>query len=411
MILAAVLAMACAAGARAQSDGSGKDAFNFLGLELGARATAMGGAYAALADDPYALVYNPAGLARVPREEASFMHNAYFAGVSQDYLGYAGPWGLGAYVNSLSYGAIAQTTLSQPGGTGSQTAPTAMAGEIGYGHFFFDRLSLGGGVKYAEETIAGTALHAWGLDGGALFAPGGGLKGLTLGAAVQNVGGSQDPLPLSARAGAAYAFPWEKTVETASVDEVESQGGYALRAGFEAALFKAFALRAGWVSGQIGGGFSGGAGVSWKDWILDYAFVPMGELGSVNQVSLSLHWGREGRPRWTLPSLIRRAHFHAPPAEGTVEWHFEIADRLMDEAAGADDPRLKDARYQMGKAAALLGPHDPRRLGYDEAMGRLSALEGKPDRAREFYAAALRLNPPPERRRAIREAIEKLSSR
>jgi hypothetical protein len=55
----------------------------------GARPFAMGGAYTAVCDDAYALLYNPAGLAQMKRKELSFGIHHVRDEISNDYLGIA----------------------------------------------------------------------------------------------------------------------------------------------------------------------------------------------------------------------------------------------------------------------------------------------------------------------------------
>ena len=70
---------------------AGAEPFNFLFMDSNARATGLGGAYTALAADANALWYNPAGLARVRRYEATFMHNEHVEGITQEFVGFAAP--------------------------------------------------------------------------------------------------------------------------------------------------------------------------------------------------------------------------------------------------------------------------------------------------------------------------------
>ena len=70
---------------------STKPGFAFLKLGVGARAMGMGSAYVALADDPTAVYWNPAGLAGAEGAQVVVMHNEWiqdfrqeFAAVSRD---------------------------------------------------------------------------------------------------------------------------------------------------------------------------------------------------------------------------------------------------------------------------------------------------------------------------------------
>src|SRR5687767_7302128 len=62
-----------------------------LKLGAGARAAAMADAQTALADDAFALRWNPAGLARLSAPDAAFMHNQWFEDVRQQHAAAAFP--------------------------------------------------------------------------------------------------------------------------------------------------------------------------------------------------------------------------------------------------------------------------------------------------------------------------------
>jgi len=71
-------------------DGDAGTESNFS-LGFGARAIGMGQAFTALADDPTAVFWNPAGLEYIPQQSATFFHTTLFEGVQYDFLGYAYP--------------------------------------------------------------------------------------------------------------------------------------------------------------------------------------------------------------------------------------------------------------------------------------------------------------------------------
>ncbi len=72
------------------SEGAGGDAGTdgaaFMKVALGARQAGMGEAFTGLADDAYALAYNPAGLVYLNRLEFSAMRNSWLDDTNQNYL-------------------------------------------------------------------------------------------------------------------------------------------------------------------------------------------------------------------------------------------------------------------------------------------------------------------------------------
>ena len=78
----------------------------FLKIGLGARYTALGEAATAVADDAYALYWNPAALASIEKTELAFTTVDWIEDVSVSYLAFAYPW-----KNDLSIG-LSMTILS-----------------------------------------------------------------------------------------------------------------------------------------------------------------------------------------------------------------------------------------------------------------------------------------------------------
>ncbi len=72
-------------------DGDGGTEDNMSILGYGARALGMGKAFTALADDPTAVYWNPAGLEFLNQQSATFYHSSLWGGTSYDFLGYAYP--------------------------------------------------------------------------------------------------------------------------------------------------------------------------------------------------------------------------------------------------------------------------------------------------------------------------------
>lgn len=60
-------------------------------LGFGARAIGLGQAFTAMADDPTAVFWNPAGLEFINQQSATFFHSTLFDGIQYDFLGFAYP--------------------------------------------------------------------------------------------------------------------------------------------------------------------------------------------------------------------------------------------------------------------------------------------------------------------------------
>jgi len=72
-------------------DGQGGTRSPFSEFGFGARAMGLGNAYTALADDPTAVFWNPAGLDYIYQQSLTFFHASLYMGTNYDFLGYAYP--------------------------------------------------------------------------------------------------------------------------------------------------------------------------------------------------------------------------------------------------------------------------------------------------------------------------------
>ena len=67
-------------------------------------------------------------------------------------------------------------------------------------------------------------------------------------------------------------------------------------AGVETVIAKAMAVRLGFNTGNFAGPkVTAGLGWTYRRFSLDYAFVPYGELGASNRVSVTMRWGDKKR--------------------------------------------------------------------------------------------------------------------
>jgi len=170
---------------------------NWLELPVGARAQALGASGAALIRGGESLYWNVGAMAESESFDLAFSYTDLFADadISHQYFAAVIPVGefgaFGVSVMSLNSGDIVRTTEGFPEGGdplyGTTFEFTGFAGSLGYARRITDRLGLGLAVKLVTEGIADAKANWFGLDVGSLFRTG--LLGLTLGAAVVNIGG------------------------------------------------------------------------------------------------------------------------------------------------------------------------------------------------------------------------------
>ncbi len=271
--------------------------FNFLFLDANARPAAMGGAYAAAANDANALLYNPAGLAGMKQNHATFQHTGHFQGVTQEYGAVALKQGLGFMFNTVGYGKLQRTTISNPRGTGlGDFGIRDWVVSAGYGKSCKDGLlNFGMAGKYINEEIDTFKAQAVALDLGAILD----LKSqglpLLMGVAVQNIGtkakfqSSYEDLPVNFKAGLAYRFLNSGLLVLDA--NLPKNGSATVHAGGEYVVFEKLALRIGYNGrNETGSGITVGGGVRINRFSVDYAFVPFGTLGDSHKIGLSCYW-------------------------------------------------------------------------------------------------------------------------
>lgn len=271
---------------------------SFLKLGSGARATGLGGAYTAVSGDINSISYNPAGLASLKRSEAGFTRAELVEGVSYNFLGYSRPAIKGTLGLGVSY--LGQSSIDGRGAnreaTGAfQASDTAVS--LAYARQVTSRAGVGLNIKYITSRIARETANGWAVDAGWQYKMP--EKGLGLGFAVQNLGPRMkfldegSSLPLTARAGAGYML-LDNVLLSLDVSRQVNVKKTVFSFGSEYAVFNSLFMRAGYLASAAAGGsgladvdvFKAGFGFKLRNFNLDYAVTPFGDIGRAHRISL-----------------------------------------------------------------------------------------------------------------------------
>jgi len=298
----------------------------FLMIRPGARASGMGSAFTAIADDATATYFNPGGLGFLKQKEVTLMHSNWLSEIWKDvgdmyyeYIGYVQPvkgWGVvGGNIIFISEGENVWTREENVVlGTfySYEFAPC-----LSYGTKLRENLGAGVNMKLIHSHLApfgpegqkgkGQAT-TWAVDLGILYK--GPLRGLSFGACLQNIGPKlayvdveeADPLNTNLRIGFGYLFfenrlhrlladyEMSKTVIALTESWQEELKEAVRHFGVEYVYYDFLALRAGRVDDVIGHirGPSFGGGIKYKSISFDFASEPGGELQPKGNKKFSL---------------------------------------------------------------------------------------------------------------------------
>ncbi len=160
-------------------------------VPVGARGTALGGAFTSGISGVEAIYYNPAGVAASDvRTEVMFSHLNWIADINVEYAAVVTRVGqsdyLGASFKSIGFGDIEQTTVQNPDGTGTMFSPNYLTMGVTYSRAMTDRILFGVTSKLISEKIMRESAVGLGFDFGLQYTTG--IAGLKLGVALLNLG-------------------------------------------------------------------------------------------------------------------------------------------------------------------------------------------------------------------------------
>jgi len=292
---------------------AGTSSLQFLKIGAGARATAMGESFVAIANDASALFWNPAGLTQFSQDEVTVGHTSWFADIRHQVLGavyhVTADDAVGLSVISLHMDDMERTTETQPFGTGTYFSYGDLAIGVSYSRRLTQQFSFGATVRYVEETLDVLKMRGVLVDVGTYYWTG--LGTTRFSAVVTNFGSQVKPTGSVTIYGGQtisqfqeftpptmfrFGFAMEPYQDEANSVTVSAQLNHPndnsenVSLGAEYSLMKQFFARAGYKINVDEEQFSVGLGV--EEGVgpvqvgLDYGFAAFSRLGNVHRISL-----------------------------------------------------------------------------------------------------------------------------
>lgn len=165
----------------------------FLKIGVGARGSALGGAYSSMVDDLSAVHWNAAGLADVKSMAGEFSYTQWLFGFSHNFAAAAMPLNenfvLAAHITSLSSDDISITTVEKPEGTGVEYQASDVAVGMSFAGYLTDQFSFGITAKFITNSFANMDASGVAFDVGTMYRTG--IQGIKLGFSIHNLGTEQ----------------------------------------------------------------------------------------------------------------------------------------------------------------------------------------------------------------------------
>jgi len=310
----------------------GTSAASFLSISQGAKASSMGSAFVALADDQSTLYWNVAGIADIKGAGVLVEHTNWIADINYNYL--AATYSIGDYGTiglsflSSDINDLDVTTVDDPEGTGETFSVADVVFGLAYAMKLTDNFSIGFNSKFIQQKIWKMSANAIALDLGVKYVTP--FDGIVLGMSISNFGTQMrmdgnsalilydpDPnstgnngkipanlqtdswdLPLIFRVGLAYkAIETDYHRITVAVDALHPSDNFeSINIGGEYTFNDMFSVRGGYKSLFLSTSEeSFTLGVGFKQLLLgnlalkvDYAYADFGRLSDIQKFSLSV---------------------------------------------------------------------------------------------------------------------------
>jgi len=288
----------------------GQNTYDFLNVDMSARAASLGGSFSANNDDVDVLFYNPAGLSFLEKDPVSFSFVKHLMDINLFSLAYSTEFeNIGRFGSAIKY--INYGSFDKADEFGNRTGEFN-AGELafilGYTNEFSENFYYGANAKVIYSSIADESSSAIALDLGINYEiPN---QKLNLAAAVLNLGtqlssyiDTKEDLPLDVAIGISKRLenlPVRLSLDFHQLNKERDElyqhlKGFSLGAEFY--LSEVFTLRFGYDNekrsdlkvGSSSGiaGFNGGLGVKISEYVFNYGYSSLGTIGAMHRIGLS----------------------------------------------------------------------------------------------------------------------------
>jgi hypothetical protein len=283
--------------------------FDFLRFELGARPAALAGAFTANRGDLNGLIFNPASLASVSRQEIVFSYLNHPFGFKSGLLAWGKPIpGFGTAAFTVAYLNYGEMIEADPVGQEiGRFSPNDWTMTASLGRSLATNLEAGLSIKFIHSRLFNYSSSAIAGDAGLIYtipkqALSLGLSATNFGSAITDFIDMREKLPAAIRAGFCKRLAHLPLALNFNLirylnDPTETMGGLYWALGGEFTLSKALLLRIGYNSlgveqkAGIDDRFSGitaGLGIEYLRYRFDISYENQGALGDRGQGTLKL---------------------------------------------------------------------------------------------------------------------------
>jgi len=276
----------------------------FLRAGMGARASGMGEAFTAVAEDASATYWNPGAMSAVLGTNLLFMHNEFFQSIRLEQAALTHETDYGTF--GLSFTGLYMDQMDRYEDTPSAVPLGAfsaydVAVAVGYSRYLLPNLSAGVTAKWIYENIDESTAKGYAFDVGLYHISM--IKGVKFSGVLTNLGpplkfeddqfvGDQFDLPRAGKIGVSYErkLPNVRGGLLATLDIVVPNDGKAKQhIGAEYNYLKRLFVRAGYKAGYDSQGPTFGLGVTYRKFTLDYAvLIIANDLGDSHRIGFVL---------------------------------------------------------------------------------------------------------------------------